>query len=49
MLIIISLFLHVQLVSEAEVAIIDKIIDMGSQRAGDLDYYLVHSLYKYET
>ncbi|XP_034247668.1 protein FAM91A1 isoform X2 [Thrips palmi] len=36
----------IKLVSEAEVAIIDKIIDMGSQRAGDLDYYLVHSLYK---
>lgn len=36
----------IKLVSESEVAIIDKIIDMGSQRAGDLDYNIVHSLYK---
>jgi len=35
-----------QLISEAEVAIIDKIIDNGSQRAGDLDRNLVHALYK---
>ncbi|KAJ1528015.1 hypothetical protein ONE63_007939 [Megalurothrips usitatus] len=36
----------IKLVSDTEVAIIDKIIDMGSQRAGDLDYSIVHTLYK---
>ncbi|KAK3907963.1 Protein FAM91A1 [Frankliniella fusca] len=36
----------IKMVSEPEVAMIDKIIDMGSQRAGDLDYNLVHALYK---
>lgn len=36
----------IKMVSEPEVAMIDKIIDMGSQRAGDLDFNLVHALYK---
>ncbi|BES93001.1 Family with sequence similarity 91, member A1 [Nesidiocoris tenuis] len=36
----------IKLVSQAEKTVIDKIIDSGSQRAGDLDYNLVHSLYK---
>lgn len=35
-----------KLVSQAEKQLIDKLIDYGSQRAGDLDYNLVHSLYK---
>uniref|UniRef100_A0A0A9X8Q7 Protein FAM91A1 n=2 Tax=Lygus hesperus TaxID=30085 RepID=A0A0A9X8Q7_LYGHE len=36
----------IKLVSQAEKSMIDKIIDSGEQRAGDLDYNLVHSLYK---
>lgn len=35
-----------KIVSQAEKEIIDRIIDYGKQRAGDLDYNLVHSLYK---
>ncbi|KAG8225235.1 hypothetical protein J437_LFUL009805, partial [Ladona fulva] len=35
-----------KLVSEMDKEVIDCIIDNGSQRAGDLDYNTVHSLYK---
>lgn len=35
-----------KLVSQAEKELIDRIIDFGKQRAGDLDHNLVHSLYK---
>ena len=35
-----------QLVSQLEKELIDRIIDHGYQKAGDLDYNLVHSLYK---
>jgi len=35
-----------QLVSQLEKELIDRIIDHGCQKAGDLDYNLVHSLYK---
>ncbi|KAK7793931.1 hypothetical protein R5R35_011860 [Gryllus longicercus] len=36
----------IKLVSEAEKELIDRIIDHGCQKAGDLDYNLVHNLYK---
>ena len=32
--------------SQLEKELIDRIIDHGYQKAGDLDYNLVHSLYK---
>uniref|UniRef100_A0A1B6C1C6 FAM91 N-terminal domain-containing protein n=1 Tax=Clastoptera arizonana TaxID=38151 RepID=A0A1B6C1C6_9HEMI len=35
-----------KLVSEQEKELIDRIIDNGKQRAGDLDHNLVHALYK---
>lgn len=36
----------IKLISEAEKELIDRIIDHGCQKAGDLDYHLVHNLYK---
>lgn len=36
----------IKLVSQLEKELIDRIIDHGCQKAGDLDYNLVHSLYK---
>ncbi|XP_066149424.1 protein FAM91A1 [Euwallacea fornicatus] len=36
----------IKLVNESELAIIDKLIDLGSQNAGDLNYEVVLSLYK---
>ncbi|XP_067004494.2 protein FAM91A1 [Anabrus simplex] len=36
----------IKLISESEKELIDRIIDHGCQKAGDLDYNLVHSLYK---
>lgn len=36
-----------QMISEAEKALIDTIIDHGKQKAGKMDYNLVRSLYKY--
>ncbi|KAJ8928401.1 hypothetical protein NQ314_019066 [Rhamnusium bicolor] len=35
-----------QMVNEEELAVIDKLIDLGSQNAGQLNYYVVLSLYK---
>jgi len=40
-------FFSFQLVSQSEKELIDRIIDHGCQKAGDLDYNLVHSLYKF--
>ncbi|KAJ9590387.1 hypothetical protein L9F63_016578, partial [Diploptera punctata] len=37
---------NVELISQSEKELIDRIIDHGCQKAGDLDYNLVHSLYK---
>ena len=39
-------FFSFQLVSQLEKELIDRIIDHGCQKAGDLDYNLVQSLYK---
>ncbi|XP_060526700.1 protein FAM91A1 [Cylas formicarius] len=36
----------VKMVNEDELAVIDKLIDLGSLNAGDLDYLIVLSLYK---
>ncbi|CAH1963919.1 unnamed protein product [Acanthoscelides obtectus] len=36
----------VKMVNEEELALLDKLIDYGSQNAGDLDYHVVLSLYK---
>ncbi|XP_028149865.1 protein FAM91A1 [Diabrotica virgifera virgifera] len=36
----------VKMVNDEELHIIDKLIDLGSQNAGDLPYYIVLSLYK---
>ncbi|PNF32474.1 Protein FAM91A1 [Cryptotermes secundus] len=36
----------IKLISQSEKELIDRIIDHGCQKAGDLDYNLVHSLYK---
>ncbi|KAL1516826.1 hypothetical protein ABEB36_000676 [Hypothenemus hampei] len=36
----------VKVVTKEELQVIDKLIDLGSQNAGDLDYYVVLSLYK---
>lgn len=36
-----------QIVSEEELAIIDKLIDFGSQDAGNLNYNDVLNLYKF--
>lgn len=35
------------MVNEEELAVIDKLIDLGSQNAGDLNYDVVLSLYKW--
>lgn len=42
-----KLFLLQSLVKEREKVVIDSLIDMGPQKAGDLDRECVHSLYKY--
>lgn len=34
------------MVNEEELAVIDSLIDLGSQNAGELNYYTVLSLYK---
>ncbi|XP_018574511.1 protein FAM91A1 [Anoplophora glabripennis] len=36
----------IKMVNEEELAVIDKLIDLGSQNAGQLNYYVVLSLYK---
>lgn len=36
-----------QMVNEEELFVIDKLIDQGSQTAGELDYNIVTSLYKW--
>lgn len=36
----------IKLLNENEVAVIDKLIDFGSLAAGELDYYVILSLYK---
>lgn len=34
------------MISAEQLELIDKLIDQGSQTAGDLDYFVVLSLYK---
>lgn len=34
------------MISPEQLELIDKLIDQGSQTAGDLDYFVVLSLYK---
>ncbi|KAJ8937385.1 hypothetical protein NQ318_015465 [Aromia moschata] len=36
----------IKMVNEEELAVIDKLIDLGSHNAGDLNYFIVLSLYK---
>jgi hypothetical protein len=36
----------VKLVNDEELTVIDRLIDLGSQAAGELNYYVVLSLYK---
>ena len=42
----VSLSICLQMVNEEELKVIDKLIDFGSQTAGDLNYHVVLSLYK---